>query len=170
MALGKTHDKLNLFAGSLIAGLLIGIEQSWPVTLSFCCGWLLATLIFGPDTDIMPKKRAKLLRLFLFPYSLLFKHRGVSHNLLLGTLTRVVYGVATLGLLVFILNKMGYIPFTAESYLSNLQQFLQHYDYQVLGYRMVTWFFLGMFVADFCHVMLDKITDIKNRILRLLFK
>lgn len=167
MALGKTHDKVNLFFGSIFAGLLIGIEQSWPVVLSMVCGWLLATLVFSPDTDLMPKKRARFLRFFLYPYSLLFRHRGISHSLFLGTLTRIVYGIATFGMLVFILNKMGYIKLSADNFFKGLWIYFRNYDYSIESYKMVSWFFGGMFIADFCHVMLDKISDMFTRFKRI---
>lgn len=168
MASGKFHDRFNLLTGSLIAGYLIGVEKSIPVVVMFIIGWLISTLIFSPDTDIMPKKRAGILQLFLYPYAILFKHRGISHNVFLGTLTRLIYGMCLLCLLAVVLAQMGYLDLDHEEFFYSIWNFIKMYDYSELSYRMITWFFLGMFVADFCHILIDRASSFKGKLLRFL--
>ncbi len=166
MALGKTHDGINLFIGMVATGLLIGIGLdyfSWPL---FLFGWLFSTLIFSPDTDLMPKKRSGPLQFVLYPYSILFKHRGVSHGLLFGTLTRVIYGIVLGGLLVFVLSKMGYLDLEARTYWQRLFEFFSEYNYQLPVYRSVTWLYIGLAFADACHIIVDKLSSLFSKIRR----
>lgn len=166
MAKGKTHDGFNLLFGMIATGALIGLGSHFIVWIPFLFGWLFATLIFSPDTDVMPKKRTGVLQFFLYPYSILFKHRGLSHGIITGTLTRVTYGVIVGGILVFVLAKMGYIDFTPGSYWQSLWLFIKGYDYDVPAYRSVTWLYLGLAGADLCHISLDKISSIFGRLRR----
>ncbi len=163
MSSGKTHDYLNMTAGALLAGVMIG--ASWPaiVITPFVAGWLVATLIFSPDADVMPKKRTKILRLILYPYSIIFKHRGLSHSLLFGTITRIFYAVVVFGLFVFVLSKMGYIDFGTHNYLAYLGHFVVNYNYDLVAYKAVTWLYLGMFGADLLHLLLDRLSTIGRR-------
>ncbi len=166
MALGKTHDGINLFVGMIITGFLIGFGFgvfSWP---SFIIGWLFSTLLFSPDTDLMPKKRSGLLQFFLYPYSIIFKHRGLSHGLLLGTLTRVTYGIILGGILVFVLSKMGYLAIEAEGYWRGLFEFVSEYSYQQPIYKSVTWLYLGLASADACHIFIDKLSSMFTKLKR----
>lgn len=166
MAKGRTHDGFNLFFGMVATGTLIGLGFDLFVWPSFLFGWLFATLVFSPDTDVMPKKRTGILQFFLYPYSILFKHRGLSHGILTGTLTRVTYGILMGGLLVFVLSKMGYIKFGPEGYWLGLVAFVRGYDYSIPAYRCVTWLYLGLAGADLCHISLDKISSLFGRIRR----
>ncbi|MCB9062318.1 MAG: DUF2227 family putative metal-binding protein [Halobacteriovoraceae bacterium] len=166
MANGKTHDKFSLFIGAICTGILLGLERSINLVLAFTAGWLFATLIFSPDTDVMPKKRTHVLRFILYPYSIMFKHRGISHMIFWGTLSRILYGVVFFGVMTFILNKMGYIEQSAEKYMASLWKFLKNFDYSEEKYKLIVWPYIGMLLADLCHIFLDQITDFRNRFLR----
>ncbi|MBH47777.1 MAG: hypothetical protein CME71_06365 [Halobacteriovorax sp.] len=166
MAMGKTHDGFNLFIGAVLTGGLIGYQHSLIVWLPFIFGWLFSTLVFSPDTDLMPKKRTGILQFFLYPYSILFKHRGLSHGLITGTLTRITYSVLLGGLLVFVLSKMGYIDFAAEGYWSGLVEFVREYDYDKTVYKSLSWLYIGMALADACHIFLDWLSGVFSKIRR----
>ncbi len=158
MALGKTHDKINLLIGTILAGVFIGLRQDPFVTGSFATGWLISTLIFSPDSDLIPKARTGPLRLFLYPYSIFFKHRGLSHSFLFGTITRFVYSFLMLGLLTYVLYEMGKIKFSPGDYFSFLYYWLRAFNYEYLQYQMLTWLFGGAFLADLCHIFTDTIS------------
>lgn len=159
MALGKTHDRINLIMGTLICGVLIGFGQDPYVTGSFAFGWLVSTLIFSPDSDLMPKARTGPLRFFLYPYSVFFKHRGLSHSFLFGTVTRFVYGILMLGLLTYVLYEMDKIKFSPKDYFSFLYYWLRAFNYDYLQYQMLAWLFGGAFLADLCHIFTDVISS-----------
>ncbi len=169
MSSGKFHDKVNLIAGSTFSGILIGLEQPVFAIGSFTSGWLIATFIFSPDTDTMPKKRTGPLQFFLYPYSLMFKHRGLSHSFLWGTLIRVLYGVILFGIILFILNKMGHISYSGKDYAQFIKNFIFSWDFSLLSYQAVTWFFVGMLLADIHHYFLDIIVSLFKKIKKKIF-
>jgi len=166
MASGKFHDKVNLGTGAVITGLLIGYERSLPVVVSFVIGWLFATLIFSPDTDVMPKKRTGVLQFFLYPYSILFKHRGVSHIILVGTLIRIVYGLVMFGLMLFVLNGMGYVSFGVADFFDFVLGYFTNFNYKLIQYKIFVWLFVGMAGADLCHIFFDKLTSFVKKLIR----
>lgn len=166
MALGKTHDGVNLFVGMVLTGLLIGLGFDWFTWLLFLFGWLFSTLVFSPDTDVMPKKRSGVLQFFLYPYSILFKHRGVSHGIIFGTLSRVIYGIVLGGLVVFVLSKMGYLDLEAQTYWQRVFEFFREYDYHLPIYRSVTWLYIGLTFADACHIFVDKLSSFFSKMRR----
>lgn len=164
MANGKGHDKFNLFLGAAYTGILIGLQQPSLVWVSFLVGYLFATFIFGPDTDLMPKKRTGLLQFVLYPYSIMMKHRGWSHHPLWGTLGRILYGFIVLGISIFVLNRMGYIQFSSGNYIQGIIIFLKGYNYKLDSYLILTWIFIGMFLADLSHLFLDKVSSFFKRL------
>jgi len=170
MALGKTHDLFNLLVCAIFVGLFIGIGIDIALTFSFILGWLLATFIFSPDTDIMPKKRTRILQFFLYPYSILFKHRGISHMLFVGTVTRVLYLILVIGALIFIFDKMKYSNYSLMNYFQSIVDFIGQFDYKMRSHRIVIWFFSGMILADASHIFLDKISSYKNKMHNIFIK
>jgi uncharacterized metal-binding protein len=165
VATGKTHDRINLIVGAILCGSLLGLGQHKYVTASFAVGWLISTLIFSPDTDILPKARTGPLRFFLYPYSVFFKHRGLSHSLLFGTITRFVYGFLMLGGLLYVLHEMNKISFSAKDYFSVLYYWLKAYNYDYIQYQMLTWLFGGAFLADLCHIFTDVISSFFKKLI-----
>ena len=166
MASGKTHDKFSLFIGAICTGILLGLEKSFALVMAFSAGWVFATLIFSPDTDLMPKKRAHLLRFVLYPYSLVFKHRGISHMIFIGTLSRVLYGLVIFGLITYVLHGLGHIHLSPERYFNSIWNYLKEFDYSQERYKLMVWPYVGMFLADLCHIFLDQLTDFKNKLYR----
>jgi uncharacterized metal-binding protein len=147
MANGSVHFRANVLCGLSTMALLninnstINIDniQIHIDTIQVSIGLLLGTII-TPDYDfdkIYIKKIIKKIpvlgffwNLYWYPYSKLFKHRGLSHNLLLGTITRVLY--LSLPILLFCL-------------FTNTYKYNNTYMYILLGW----------YVQDFVHYILD---------------
>lgn len=159
MAKGKSHDKFNLYLGAFftgsIVGLFIGINEAGP----FMAGWVIGTLFLSPDLDIGPKKRAGILGTALYPYSLLFKHRGISHHFLWGTLSRVVYLYIMAMFIIFLLSKMGEVTFAWDHFFNSHLAYFQNYSYERREYLWPTWLLFGLTGADWSHYFLDKISS-----------
>ncbi|WP_340818197.1 metal-binding protein [Methanolobus sp. WCC4] len=99
---GKTHDTIN--AAVLIAvifGLyyliwkeiaVISVYLNTYTILSFSLAYMFATFFLSPDLDVnsKPYKRWGVLRFLWWPYKEIFKHRGFSHNPVIGPLTIVL--------------------------------------------------------------------------------
>lgn len=147
MASGTKHLTANVVGGLSIYTLLnissntIYIDST-PIYIDsnmIGIGLILGTII-TPDYDfnkIYVKKLIKKIpvlgffwNLYWYPYSLLFKHRGLSHNVLLGTLTRVLY-----------LN----LPILLFCLFNNIYIYNNTYIYILLGW----------YIQDFVHYILD---------------
>ncbi len=101
---GKTHELINITALVSILAVFYYLS-TWPETgafarhpdiyeiLVFSVSYIFATFFLSPDLDTKsrPYKRWKMLRILWWPYRIIFKHRGFSHNMILGPLTILVY-------------------------------------------------------------------------------
>ncbi len=114
----------------------------WRGALAFALGYLLSTFGVYPDQDIhhvriYPERRYPIWGSFLYywslPYGLLFKHRGVSHWPIVGTLTRVVF--------------MGLWGIPALMWFAGMQWA------DVVGYS--AWGLAGLMAADLVHCGAD---------------
>jgi len=159
MSLGKGHYSFNSFIGILIF-IILTISLSPIISLSFFFGFMFSTLFFSPDLDLGPRKKWGLAGIILYPYSIFFKHRGLSHSFIFGTLSRIIYALFSLCLLVLLLNKLEIITFSSKSYIDNTFTFLKNFNYNLLEYKITVWTFLGMFTADALHILLDKMSSV----------
>jgi uncharacterized metal-binding protein len=105
MPSGRTHDRLTLWTLPAIAGLSLALTHSSRLTLIVCVGFLFSGLMLGPDLDIhsVQFKRWGWFRWIWLPYRHSIRHRSpLSHGPITGTVIRVVYLVAWLGLIAVI--------------------------------------------------------------------
>ena len=92
---------------------------------------------------IKPFSLRGLLSLPFLGYAKLFKHRGLYHNLLLGSLTRVAW-LGGIFLLVAYLFHASFLKTRLFSfYFTNYK-------------KDIFYGLLGIFTADGCHILLDK--------------
>ena len=103
MPSGKLHLQLEMLVLALlliaaavaVAGGWIADGNEWrQPALSFVAAYLFSSLLLSPDMDLArsnPQNRWGILRVLWWPYARLFRHRGWSHNPLLGPLSRVLY-------------------------------------------------------------------------------
>lgn len=166
MALGKTHDFINLILGGFLSGAIFFSLNSLLGTVFFLLGWLFSTFIFGPDTDIVPKKRAWIFRVFLYPYSWISKHRGISHHILLGTITRFLYLLIIGAIVVSIINSFFYQGLTLANYGKALISFFRDFNLDRPLYKGLTWFYIGVFLADFSHVLVDHLSSYLKKLIK----
>ncbi|WP_292470525.1 metal-binding protein [Methanolobus sp.] len=111
----KTHDTINT---AVLVGVLSGLYYlMWKeigfvsiylntyTLLVFSLAYLFATFYLSPDLDTnsKPYKRWGMLRILWWPYKVIFKHRGFSHNPILGPLSIIL----NLGLIIAALLLLG---------------------------------------------------------------
>lgn len=88
-------------------------------------------------------------------YGVLFKHRGISHWPVIGTLTRVVY-LAMLGaVLAGMIELSGHIPWIRWQ---QSRSWIQSHWPTLRAWMMSTWFVVwlaGLMAADLLHWLLD---------------
>jgi uncharacterized metal-binding protein len=100
---GKNHDLINILVLALILSgifyfgiwkeneLLLRHLNIYVVSM-FSGFYLFATFFLSPDLDIesTPYKRWSFLRFLWWPYKVMFKHRGLSHHIIIGPLSIVL--------------------------------------------------------------------------------
>jgi len=115
---------------------------------TFAVAFVYTTLFMSPDMDIAHRIKWYSLRgLLSLPfrsYSQLFKHRGLSHSLLFGSLTRIVWLASFLFALLYIC-KLAYIPF------DDLLLYCATYK------KIALYTLAGIFLADASHILTDKL-------------
>ena len=159
MASGRWHDRFNIFLLLMLNTVFITNQIHYLYIIIFSSFWLFSTLMFSPDADLMPKKRAGLLRIFLYPYSMISKHRGMSHRFLLGTITRVLYCLLMIMFVIFILNRMGEISYSADSFSREILYLIENFSLEDKKSLIIIWGILGFWGADIGHIFLDKISS-----------
>lgn len=145
----KGHTVFNMLIGFPIGAFCFYyfISRSHTHFAIFSTSFLLSTLFFSPDLDILHSVRITSLRgivtLPFRPYSYLFQHRGISHFPIIGTLTRILYiGILALLCASVYNQKIPTIDFVHQLYLTaKVPLFIA---------------FAGLTYGDFCHLVLDR--------------
>jgi len=148
MALYKTHAKFNILFALPVLIILIYIifHPKISFLIIFTSSFIYSTLFMSPDVDLTNKiKLFSLKGMLTIPfriYSKIFKHRGLSHSLIFGTITRIVFLFFLFLIILFLINQS--IP----SHDSFITFFKIHKKYTL-------YCFSGIFLADTCHLILD---------------
>ena len=148
MAQYKTHAKFNLFIAlpCLAIACYYLFHPSWTLLSFFSGCFAYGTLFMSPDMDLAHQIKFFSIRGILTSpfrlYSKLFSHRGLSHSILFGTLTRLLFLASISLLILYLINQT--LPST-DTFLSFLKT---HQNY--LSYSLA-----GLFLADLCHLLLD---------------
>lgn len=104
-------------------------------------GYFLGTIVLNPDLDSAKSKPAQKCGIICKPYTMMSKHRGISHHWLWGTVTRILYVLVIIGLLtgmVFVLK----LP------LPDITIIITH----PVELLMIV---LGIFIANVLHTIID---------------
>jgi len=104
MPSGRSHLKIEasllvLWGGAAVGLALAGALQ-WSSVLGFVAAYLFSMLLLSPDLDLARSDaydRWGWFRGLWLPYAWVFKHRQVSHHLLWGPLSRMLYLAILLG-------------------------------------------------------------------------
>ncbi len=145
----RTHTKINLLLVLPVLttiGILLAFTENtylWTFAISFLYG----TLFMSPDLDYANKINSWSLRGFLsipfLSYAKIFRHRGLSHSILFGTMTRILWLAGHALLFLFLFYHIKPTPQALLSYLSSFQM------YFIYG-------FSGLFLSDATHIIVDK--------------
>ena len=159
MPSGKTHTRIDLLMLMVVIGVsayfwsfltdYFGKDELVEYGGVFVGAYLFGTFLLSPDMDLNtsdPMKNWGVLRWFWRPYANLFKHRGVSHMPILGTLTRVAY--------IFLLI---YVVFAVANALFELGWRLSLQDLRDIDQKMVIWGLCGLCLPDLFHILADRL-------------
>ncbi len=146
---GRVH--LRIDAGCLVCWggfgfyLLARGEVSYQELVGFIAGYVFSMLFLSPDLDLSRSRafrRWGILRWLWIPYASLFRHRGLSHRLLLGPFSRVLYLTAIVGMIGFVLSLLGLR--IAPS---------------VPPWRILAAVGIGLYLPNLSHILADRISS-----------
>lgn len=113
--------------------------------------YIFSSLMLSPDLDLPASKILKRwgwLRVIWVPYQKMFKHRGMSHNLIFGPLTRIAYLTIILTIAIMVLDYLlGWLEFPQGEFkisFSIVQDWLPIV-------------FMGLYIPNFLHIVYDKL-------------
>ncbi len=141
----KTHVKFNLLLALpiSIAGIYYLYSPSNAFLLTFASAFSYSTCFMNPDLDLIHQIKLFSLRgLLTLPfrfYSKIFKHRGISHSMLFGTATRILW-LCGIGLLLFYLIYET-LP-SEKTFLSYCKNYKIYMYYALAGIVLADWFHL----------------------------
>ncbi|WP_297887424.1 metal-binding protein [Sulfurihydrogenibium sp.] len=149
MASGRTHDIVNLL---VLPPAVYYLQPS--DFIAFTGGYLVGTFFLTPDNDIYlskPNKRWNILRIMWYPYTKVFKHRGVSHIPIYGTVFKIIY-LSVIFFLILFLLKYFLDYFYPDKQLITLSF---HNLKDFVSSPFVLSFFIGIVLAEIVHIFTD---------------
>jgi len=165
MPAGHTHTTINLAAIPIVS--LVIYQQhvvELPVLVSGCVAFALATFFMSPDLDLFnsnPTDHWGILKYIWLPYSKVFHHRGISHSLLFGSLTRIIY-LSLVGIIftcAYWLIKEYLHPMNMDAIESKIDQSKNLYKVLksnwTLYHSYILATFAGIWLADAHHIISD---------------
>ncbi len=111
---------------------------------AFVVGYFAGTVFLSPDIDTK-SEASKRCGLLCYPYRKLSKHRGLSHHWFWGSITRVTYLFIIISLVIIILRV-----WSSES-MGVVLQYIMIYKLEI------ALIFVGLFVSNLFHILLDKV-------------
>jgi len=162
------HTVINLSAGAT-AAYFLKTENIIDLNTILLAGatFIFATLFLSPDLDLNYSNSARNwgpLRILWWPYSRIFKHRGLSHSILFSSFTRLAYLALILCLVTYSFHLVSFLASglrweaalaESVSYTKNLIS--SHLDLSKHYLKEIMTILLGIFSADICHILADKI-------------
>lgn len=149
MPSGATHQRVEMAAMPVIVGGAFYSGLFTPTEIgAFAGAYVFASLLLSPDLDLKAnraRKRWGPLGFIWGPYARAFKHRGTSHSILLGTLTRVAYLALVFG---FVAVGLSYIGLTLPA--SSLDWITP---------RTIGVLIAGLYTPNMVHVVLDRLVS-----------
>jgi len=155
MPSGKTHLRVEttllvlLWVPVLVWFRICGRIDTTPI-IAFVSAYAFSSLFLSPDLDLhtsRPYLRWGVLRWLWAPYAYVFRHRRLSHHLLLGPLSRIAYlGVILLG--------------GALLYVCIARRTLPEVRFPIEIAAAVA---CGLYVPNLTHVLLDRMPRRRRR-------
>ena len=154
MPLGKTHLKIELtvWAACAVGSVFLRTKGalSWTTGGSFLSSYLFSSLFLSPDLDLAQRRASRrwgIGRVVWFPYAAMCRHRRLSHHLLFGPLTRILYlGGIVLGLL------FGLAFLTGRSV-----------SFSRPSWQVVAAILSGLYLPNQIHILVDWISSFRRR-------
>lgn len=156
MAAGRTHNVGTLVLTPIVAWAAWELSNHDVLTTWLAGLGCFAGIFISPDLDMRQRtvSETTLLRwslgvgyiwIFLwYPYSMLFRHRGVSHTPLIGTVTRVLYLLGMALLVQYTAHILSGANWSIWTWVEQHQQ-------------PIAMFIAGLAISDIGHWVLDHV-------------
>jgi uncharacterized metal-binding protein len=166
MPSGKAHLRIELVLlpialaafGHWISPLL-GERYRWHGIVLFGLAYLFSSLLLSPDLDLRhnrTRNRWGVLGFVWIPYTWVFKHRGLSHSLILGPLTRLAY----LGLV----GTVAALSFwVVERFLVSADWKFPQIDIDAYTYYWLAILIGGLWIPNMIHILVDRVHSALRR-------
>jgi uncharacterized metal-binding protein len=146
-------DRVHTSVGLLLLPILAYavLKVGLPATV-FIATYIFSLLWLSPDIDLENSKSMKrwgILRFIWLPYAKLFRHRGISHNIVLGPLTRLIYLLIIAGFVYSLFRMLGFEIVVGVAGVTTKENVLA--------------FLAGFWLPDVLHVFLDRIDEFLKR-------
>jgi len=144
MPSGQRHLKLEMILWPVFCASFYYVDRELTQVLAFALAYLSSSLLLTPDLDLRhnsARRRWGVLGFIWIPYSTVFKHRGMSHNLLFGMATRVAY-----------LALIGALGAAGAAYAGLIDW---PETYGALNWPLVASVGAGLYVPNVLHVLYD---------------
>ena len=148
MAMYRGHAHFNLLIALpiLLGGMYYFMHPHTYFIITFASTFIYSTLFMNPDLDLANQIRLfsvrGILSLPFRSYAKFFSHRGLSHNLIFGSLTRIAWLMGWALLFFLIIYKTMPEKHT-------LLKLYKHYQ------PFILYGFAGICLADWGHLLLD---------------
>ncbi|MGK5087887.1 metal-binding protein [Bdellovibrionota bacterium FG-2] len=178
MPSGKTHNIINsilLPPAAYYATTLPDVKLEWIIAGSI--GFVFATFLFSPDLDTEysgPSQRWKLLSVFWRPYRRLFPHRSLSHSVVFGSFTRIIYlsllcsfGLFSYSFLTQITGDAPLNRAVASATSMSVSWFVHSWHAFMSQWNLVVSFVGGIWVSDLIHLLADRLNTARKYVFRI---
>jgi uncharacterized metal-binding protein len=155
---GRTHTTVDLILLLSILAVLFSwrevvidwvgsVERFRTCVLGFSLAYLFSTFFLSPDLDLdrcRARSRWGIFGMLWYPYSKIFRHRGISHSIIFGMVTRILYLILIVALL-----QLGLRRFLGIDVGLSVERQL---DFSVVGAIAA-----GLYIPDATHIILDRL-------------
>jgi uncharacterized metal-binding protein len=148
---GAVHLRIEAVSllcwGGIGVYLLANGTISYPSFAAFVGSYLFSMLFLSPDLDLSQSRafrRWGIFRWLWIPYARLFRHRGLSHRLILGPLSRVLYLTAIAWAFWFLLSLLGLRISPAAP-----------------PWRVLLAIGFGLYLPNLTHILADRIASLR---------
>ena len=169
MSSGKTHSIVNTVictSGCIVALSFYPDHRSEILVVAF--GVMISTIFLSPDLDLPGTFSQKAWGWFgwlWFPYHLIFRHRGLSHVPILGTLSRLIWLFCALFCFYMLLLTIWLYAGSDsalgaslnEAYAISSLRFTEALSLAKQHNHLLFLLLMGMSLADLFHLFLDSV-------------
>lgn len=160
MPSGRTHLRIELFLFPVAllafwywAFPLLEPRYQWQAFSLFGGAYLLSSLLLSPDLDLRHNSARNnwgVLGFVWIPYTKIFKHRGVSHSLIFGMLTRLAY-LSLIGAVIVL------AVWAAIQYILRRELAIPQWQLDAYGYYWLAIFIGGLWGPNVIHILVDRV-------------